>query len=151
MWGTNRNELKIRDLGYCNGYEISERYYNLSPNKTKAIKELIELDFFDMKEVERIVNLTSLLPKTLTKLFTDYDNERPTVSHLSPFVNNSQNENPGLTKTAITFSDALDGKNDGIDFGPLGEKFCPKINHKKTWSADNKTWTLEADLKPNQH
>ncbi|MBK9046742.1 MAG: hypothetical protein IPL74_08575 [Bacteroidetes bacterium] len=30
MWGENKNELKVRDLGYYIGYEICERYYNLS-------------------------------------------------------------------------------------------------------------------------
>ncbi len=40
LWGENRNELKVRDLGYYIGYEISERYYNLSKNKSTAIKEL---------------------------------------------------------------------------------------------------------------
>lgn len=87
LWSENSNELKVRDLGYYIGYEISERYYNLSKNKTKAIKELIELDFSNEKEVERIVDLTKLLPKTLEELYIDYDKQRPTVLSISPFEN----------------------------------------------------------------
>src|SRR5690606_13177288 len=30
LWGENSNHLKERDLGYYIGYEIAERYYNLS-------------------------------------------------------------------------------------------------------------------------
>lgn len=150
LWGENRNELKIRDLGYYIGYEICERYYNLAINKTKAIKELIELDYTNEKEIERIVNLTKLLPKTLEELYNDYENQRPTVISLSPFENGSQNVKSGITKITITFSETLNGYNDGLDFGPLGQEFYPKVNPKKIWSDNGKSWTLEAELKPNQ-
>lgn len=150
LWGENRNELKIRDLGYYIGYEICERYYNLAINKTKAIKELIELDYTNEKEIERIVNLTKLLPKTLEELYNDYENQRPTVISLSPFENGSQNVKSGITKITITFSETLNGYNDGLDFGPLGQGFYPKVNPKKIWSDNGKSWTLEAELKPNQ-
>jgi len=52
LWGVNRNELKIRDLGYYIGYEICERYYNQSDDKAKAIKELIEIDYKNESQVE---------------------------------------------------------------------------------------------------
>ncbi len=151
LWGENRNHLKIRDLGYYIGYEICERYYNLSKDKTKAIKELIELDYTNEKEVERIVNITKLLPKAIEKLNSNYEKQRPTVISLMPFKNGDQKVKSGITKFTVTFSEQLNRQNDGIDFGPLGQDNCPKIKAEKTWSADGKSWTFEADLKPNQH
>lgn len=151
LYGENRNEFKVRDLGYFIGYEICERYYNLSKDKAKAIKELIELDFNNENEVERIVDTTRLLPKTLEELYTDYENQRPRVITLYPFENGSQNVKSGLTKITITFSEPLLKHNTGIDFGPLGEEYCPSIKPEKYFSEDGKSWTFEADLQPNHH
>lgn len=150
LWGENRNELKVRDLGYYIGYEICERYYQQSKDKQKAIKELIELDYNNEKEVERIVNSTKLFPKTLEELYNDYDKQRPTVIQIAPFENGSQTVKSGLTKITVTFSEALLKHNTGIDFGPLGQNYCPKILPERVFSTDGKSWTFEADLKPNQ-
>jgi hypothetical protein len=150
IWGANNNELKVRDLGYYIGYEISERYYNLSSNKQQAIKELIELDYTNDKEVERIVNLTHLLPKTLEDLYTDYEKQRPTVVQLIPFENGSQQVKPGLVKFTIVFSESILKYNTGVDYGPLGKDYFPNIKPERVFGDDGKTWTFEADLKPNQ-
>jgi hypothetical protein len=150
LWGENRNDFKVRDLGYYIGYEICERYYNLSNDKAKAIKELIELDYTNEKEVERIVDITKIFSKTIAKLNADYEKQRPVVVSISSFKNGSQQVKSGLTKITVNFSEPLNGHNDGIDFGPLGQSFFPKINPRKTWSNNGKSWTFEADLKPNQ-
>lgn len=150
IWGTNTNELKVRDLGYYIGYEISERYYNLSKNKEKAIKELIELDFTNEKEVERIVDMTRFFPKTLQELNNDYEKQRPTIIAITPFKNGSKKVKHGITKITVTFSEPLNVNSTSVDFGPLGEDAFPKLNPERTWSIDGKTWTFEADLKPNK-
>ena len=151
LWSENKNSLKIRDLGYYIGYEICERYYNLSKNKTKAIKELIELDYTNEKEVERIVNISKILPKTLKELNYDYEKLRPSVKQLMPFENGSQNVKSGLTKITIYFSEPLVKYNTGLDFGPLGQEYFPSIKPERLFSEDGTSWTIEADLKPNQH
>ena len=151
LWGKNLNDLKVRDLGYYIGYEICERYYNLSDNKAKAIKELIELDYTNEKEVERIVDFTKFLPKTLEELYKDYEKMRPTVIQMVPFENGSQKVKPGLTKITIIFSEPLLKYNTGVDFGPLGKEYFPKISPERIFSEDGKSWTFEAMLKPNQH
>jgi hypothetical protein len=151
MWGENRNELQVRDLGYYIGYEICERYYNLSKDKAKAIKELIELDYTNEKEVERIVDTTKLLPETLAQLYNDYENKRPTVIQLTPFENGSQVVKPGLTKITIVFSEPIVKYNTGLDFGPLGQAHFPNIKSERVFGEDGKSWTFEADIKPNQH
>jgi uncharacterized protein YjaZ len=150
MWGENRNELKVRDLGYYIGYEICERYYNQAKDKQKAIKELIELDYTNEKEVERIVNITKLLPKPLEELYSDYEKQRPTVIKLSPFENGSQVVKSGLIKITILFSEPLLKHNTGLDYGPLGQEYFPNIKPERVFGEDGKTWTFEADLKPNQ-
>lgn len=150
LWGENRNHLKIRDLGYYIGYAICERYYDLSKNKTQAVKELIELDYTNEKQVMHIVDITKLLPAPLENLYNDYEKKRPTVVSISPFINGSQEVKPGLTKITVTFSEPLNGYNTGIDFGPLGEAFIPVLNANRVWADDKKSWSFEAELKPNQ-
>lgn len=149
IWGENRNDLKVRDLGYYIGYEICERYYGQAEDKTIAIAELIELDYNNEAAVERIVDSSKLLPKPIARLYEEYEAKRPTVADMSPFANGSKNVPAGPAKITVTFSEALNGQNTGIDFGPLGAWSCPKIAPERTWSADNKSWTFEADLKPN--
>jgi len=151
LWGENKNTLKIRDLGYYIGYEICERYYNLSGDKRKAIKDLIELDYTNEKEVERIVDLTRLLPKTLQELHKDYENRRPTVVKLLPFENGSRSVKPGLTKITVQFSEPLDKRRTGIDFGPLGKDLCPDLKPQRLFNEEGTSWMFEADLKPNRH
>lgn len=151
LWSENKNSLKIRDLGYFIGYEICERYYNLSTNKTKAIKELIQLEYTNEKEVERIVDISKLLPKTLSELNDDYEKQRPTVIQLNPFKNGSQIVKSGPTKITITFSEPLLKYNTGIDFGPLGKDYFPIIKPERVFNEDGTSWTIEVDLKPNQH
>ncbi|MBL0135438.1 MAG: hypothetical protein IPP79_16435 [Chitinophagaceae bacterium] len=151
VYGENRNELKVRDLGYYIGYEICERYYTLAKDKSKAIKELIELDFTNEKAVERIVDTTHLLPKSLGELYTDYEKQRPTVIGIIPFQNGSQNIKPGMTKITVQFSEPLVRYNTGVDFGPLGQDYFPKMNPERYFSEDGRSWTFEADLKPNKH
>lgn len=150
LWGENRNEFKVRDLGYYIGYEICERYYMAAADKKKAIKELIELDYNSEKEVERIVESSKLLPKSLDELYADYDKQRPTVIAISPFENGSQSVAPGRTKITITFSEPLLKYNTGIDFGPLGDGYFPKLSSERTFSDDGKSWSFEADLLPNR-
>ncbi|MEG0851151.1 MAG: Ig-like domain-containing protein [Flavobacterium sp.] len=150
LWGENRNDLKIRDLGYYIGYEISERYYNASKDKAKAIKTLIELDYHNEKEMEQIVDASKLFPKSVKKLNQDYEKQRPTVLAISGFKNGNKKVKSGLRDITITFSEPLNGRNTGIDFGPLGKEFCPKLSPEKIWSSDKKTWTFKADLLPNK-
>lgn len=150
LWGENRNHLKIRDLGYYIGYEICERYYNLSKDKTKAIKELIELDYSNEKEVERIVDLTKLLPKTLEELYSDYDKQRPTVVSISPFENGSQKVKSGIIQMSINFSTEMDVNYRGFDYGPLGENHIYKFRQLIGWSNNNKTITVEVEIDSNK-
>lgn len=150
LWGENMNELKVRDLGYYIGYEICERYYNLSKDKTKAIKELIELDYTNEKEVERIVNSTKLLPKTLEELYKEYENQRPKVVSIVPFENGNQKVKAGIIQISINFTEEMDTSQRGFDYGPLGENYIYKFKQLIGWSNNNKTITIEVEIEPNK-
>lgn len=150
IWGENRNELKIRDLGYYIGYEICERYYNQSKNKQKAIKELIELDYNNEKEVKRIVDGVKLLPKSLEVLYNDYEKRLPKVVSLSPFENGSQNVKSGIVQISINFSEEMDINFRGFDYGPLGEDHIYKFKKLIGWSNNNKTITIEVEIEPHK-
>lgn len=150
IWGENRNQFKVRDLGYYIGYEICERYYNQSADKAKAAKELVELDYNDEAAVEKIVDASHLLPKKVSELYADYEKSRPAVVSVAPFENGSPNVKPGKTSITITFSEPL-AENTGVDFGPLGQSAFPKLSTQRKWSDDRRSWTIEADLEPNRH
>jgi len=87
----------------------------------------------------------------LNEFNKDYEEQRPKVISIQPFNNGSKKIKPGLKKITIAFSKPLNGYNTGIDFGPLGEEAIPKIGKERTWGKDAKSWTFEADLKPNRH
>ncbi len=151
LWGENTNELKVRDLGYYIGYEICERYYNLSADKTAAVRELIELDFTNEDEVERIVDQTKLFPKSLEQLWQDYEDARPKVIAVEPFNNKSNRVEPGFTEIKFLFSQPIDTCCQGLDYGPLGDAAFQAISiENRQFSADGKSWTISLYLEPNK-
>jgi hypothetical protein len=148
LWGENDNELKIRDLGYYIGYEICERYYNLAADKAKAVKDLIELDFTNEKEVERIVDQVKLFPGTLAQMWDEYNKQRPFVTNVKPFTAKKKKIKPGLLQISITFSQEMDTNFRGFDYGPLGADYIYEFKRVIGWSNQNKTFTLEVEVKP---
>lgn len=151
LWGENRNELKIRDLGYFIGYAICERYYNQATDKSKAIKELIELDYTNEKEVEKIVDASKLLPKTISQLYKDYESKRPTVVRIKEFENGNMKVNPEIRTITVMFSEELNGIHNGLDYGQLGEEFYPKVdNESRKWGKDNLSYSFNVELEPNK-
>jgi hypothetical protein len=149
IWGENTNDLKVRDLGYYIGYEICERYYDQATDKSKAVAELISIDYRDEAAVERIVDASKLFPKPIAQLYAAYEAQRPTVIGVSPFESGSTIR-PGFTKITVRFSEPLNGQHTSVDLGPLGQDAFPALKGDRIWSADRKSWTIEADLKPNK-
>lgn len=149
LWGENSNELKERDLGYYIGYAICEKYYNGSADKAKAIKELIELDYANEQEVERIVDATKIFPASLKKMWREYNKKRPVVISIRPLKENVKVK-PGLVQLSINFSQEMDTNYRGFDYGPLGENYIYKFKKLIGWSNNNKTLTLEVEVMPNK-
>ena len=56
LYNGTDNVFGVRDLGYYVGYAICARYYARSGDKTRALREMIELDFADPLAVEAFAN-----------------------------------------------------------------------------------------------
>ncbi len=151
IWGQNRNELKVRDLGYFIGYEIAERYVAQAADKTKAVKDLIELYYSNESDVESIVDASGLLPKPLLEIYNEYEKPRPIVTSIDEFENGSKTANPKISKITVQFSAAFNGENAGLDFGPLGSDYYPKVdNSTRKWGPDIKSYSFNVALSPNR-
>jgi len=65
LWSNKENPFGTRDLGYFVGYVIAEKYYNDSTNKQQAIKDIIEVDYKNEKEVEELIDKIGYFEKVL--------------------------------------------------------------------------------------
>ena len=153
LWDSgSSNEFGVRDLAYYIGYQMAENYYEQSEEKEKAIKKLIELDFNNETEIDEFVRSTGFFSASLDELYQNFENKRPTVVGIKQFKNNSNNVSPKINQITVEFSEPLNGTSTGIDFGPLGKDYFPKISPTgRVFSEDNKTWTITVDLEPNKH
>jgi hypothetical protein len=153
LWDSgSSNEFGVRDLAYYIGYQMAENYYEKAENKKEAIKKLIELDFGNENEIEGYVHSTGFFSASLDELYANFENKRPTVIGIKQFKNNSDDVSPKIDQITVEFSVPLNGINTGLDFGPLGKDYFPKISpSERVFSEDNKTWTINVDLEPNKH
>ncbi|MBD8487694.1 hypothetical protein IFO69_02925 [Echinicola sp. CAU 1574] len=146
------NEFGVRDLAYYIGYQMAENHYEKSENKKEAIKKLIELDFNNESEIEEFVESTGFFSSSLEELYQKFDNKRPSVIGIKQFKNNSNNVSPKINQITVEFSEPLNGINTGLDVGPLGKDYLPKISpNNRVFSEDNKSWTINVELEPNKH
>lgn len=150
LWGTNRNEFKIRDLGYYIGYTICENYYNKASDKKQAIKDMIELDYTDVKEVQSFVDASGYFSDTMENLATDFDKLRPKVVAIQPFKNNSEKVSSNTSILTIKFSEPMDVNSRGFDYGPLGENNVLRVQKVIGYSDDATEFSFEVALEPNK-
>jgi hypothetical protein len=147
LWGENTNDLKERDLGYYIGYAISERYYIASSDKLKAIKELIELDYTNVAEVERIIDAAKVFPISMQAMWNQYNEKMPTVISIQP---SNKKLKPGLVQLSITFSEPMDVLRTGFEYGPLGENHTFRFKRIIAWTNNDKTLTIEIEVDANK-
>ena len=150
LWSENQNELKVNDLGYYIGYEISERYYEKAIDKKKAIKDLIELDYSNEEEFAKLVDGTNFLPMSIKEIEIKYESMRPTVKRLVEFENGSKKVSPKLKTITIEFSEPMNNCCRSVDYDET--KGVERLVIKKHigWSDDKKQYTFEVeDLNPN--
>ncbi len=150
LWGQNNNDLAVRDLGYYIGYEICERYYEKAADKQQAVAELIELDYTDTDRVEGIVNASGLFPKPVAEMRAEFEAARPRVTSIVEFENGATGIDPALERISVRFSQTLNGFHAGIDYGPLGEDYCPKMDpFSREWAVDSTGYSVAVALEPN--
>ena len=150
LWNNVDNQFKTRDLGYFVGYDLAEKYYENSFDKKNAIKELIELDLQNNIAVAEFVNSTKYFSKPIKKYRKKYEKNRPNIKKIVQFNNGSQNVNPSISKITIVFSEKMDTRFRGFNFGPLGEKNVLKITKFIGFSKDGKSLSFEVKLLPNK-
>ncbi len=151
LWSNSPNQFEVRDLGYYIGYEMSEGYYNNATNKRQAIKDLIELDYTNEKQVNVFIDQLNFFSKPLATLQKEYDAIRPTVVDIHPLKNYSTTVNPNTKQITLNFSQPMNQNSRNFDFGPLGEKATIKFKKQIGYSKDSKSYTFEIqDLEPNK-
>lgn len=149
--GNTANVFRMRDLGYYVGYQMCENYYDQAEDKQAAIKTMIELDYENEPEIEAFVAATNYFSMSLDSLYQNFENNRPTVSAIKQFENNSQNVDHNIKNITVEFSRPLNGRNTGVDFGDLGQDAFPKNTIVgRQWSDDNRSWTIPVTLEPNK-
>ena len=80
----------------------------------------------------------------------EFEDKRPQVIDIQPFENGTNDVNSSIKTITITFSDPMNTRTSGFDFGPLGEKAVLRVQKVIGYSDDGKSFTFEVEMKPNQ-
>jgi len=150
LYDNSENEFRVRDLGHYVGYVICEKFYNKAVNKKQAIKEMIELDYNNEKELSQFVDKSGYFENSIEHLKIKYNTNRPVVTGIKQFQKESQKVAPGLTELTIEFSEPMDKNYRNFELGPLGETNLLRLKNFIGFSEDGKSASFEIELKPNQ-
>ena len=150
LYDNSENEFKVRDLGYYIGYVICEKYYNKAAKKKQAIKEMIELNYNSSQELSEFVDKSGYFKNSVEYLKKQYDKNRPVVTGIKQFQNETQQAVPNLTEITIEFSESMDKNYRNFELGPLGETNLLRIKGFIGFAEDGKSASFEIELKSNQ-
>jgi hypothetical protein len=113
---------------------------------------MIELDYSNADAVIRFIDSSHFFERSVYYYDEQYEKSRPLVIKMDPFKNGSKKVKSGRTLITLHFSKPLNKINTGIDFGPLGQEYAPKIDQsKRLWSDDGSSFSFYADLEPGKH
>ena len=152
IWLYNGASAKtIADLGYFMGYAICKTYYSNSPDKKKAVKEIIELNYADSTAVENFLIKSNYYPGPMDKaaLREAFEASRPYVVKLEPFDNGNNSVDTGIKELKIFFSAPMSKSGYSINTGKKGRDFYP-ITKIIGFSEDATVFTVRIGLKPDQ-
>lgn len=137
------------DLGYFIGYEICKSYYENAPDKSQAIKDIIELPFDDEKAVEDFLAKSKFFKEKINKkkLLREYSKSQPRILKIEPFKNGAMHVNPDTKELKITFSKAMLTNSFSISFSEKGRENFP-ITAVKGYENKDRTIVLVLDLQP---
>ncbi len=142
--------VTVADLGYFMGYAICKSYYNHSPIKKQAIRNIIELNYSDSIAVEKFLEQSKYYVEAIDKreLMARFENKRPNVLRLDPFPNGDTLVEPSIKVIKIDFSAPMNPKGYSISFGKGGKEYSP-ITGVLGFSPSGESFTLKVNLKPN--
>jgi len=139
IWNSVDNEFGIRDLAYYVGYKICEDYYNNAPDKEKAIKQMIQLDYNNENELIQFVEKSKYFSTPLNTYKETFENSRPNVIGIGEINNKSINVDTNIDVITINFSQEMDTLSRGFELGSLGEENVIRIKDYVGFSEDGKT------------
>ncbi|RFZ94161.1 hypothetical protein D0C36_00980 [Mucilaginibacter conchicola] len=147
-WLYNGSGNSHADLGYFMGYAICKAYYNSQPNKKRAIKNIIELDYTNEDAVTAFLKQSGYYKELVDKqqLLIELDKLRPVVVSLYPDINGQKDVSADLKELTIKFSQPM-GEGYSINLGEGGREHFP-LSGVNGFSDDRKAFKLKMDLKP---
>jgi hypothetical protein len=149
-WLYNGSSAKtVADLGYFMGYAICKSYYQQASNKSKAVKEIIELNYSNYRSVEQFLKKARYYPEGFDKdlLRLNFEIKRPRVLRLEPFSNQETSVDPDAKEMKIIFSAPMNKKTYSINFGKRGKDYSP-IAGIGGFSEDGTSFTIKLNLQP---
>lgn len=150
LYNNNNNQFKQRDLGYYVGYAICSSYYKSARDKKSAIKEMVELDYNNEKELTSFVEKSGYFEQALKVYKDTFEQSRPRVIGIKEFANNSENVDPNTKIITLHFSQPMNINYRGFDFGPAGEKNVLMVQRVIGFSENGKSFSFEVKLEPNK-
>jgi len=147
-WLYNGTDKKNADLGYFMGYVICKSYYQNQVDKTKAIKDLIELNYQDSLQVEDFLVKSKYYKEHLDResLLKKFNSLQPYIVSLSPDIDSKTDVDASLTELTFNFSQPMgDGKS--ISYGKGGKTNFP-LTGIIGLSEDRKSFTVKLSLEP---
>jgi hypothetical protein len=139
----------VADLGYFMGYTICKSYYNNSPDKKKAIREIIELNYKNSDAIDKFLADSKYYPEQLNKeeLVKAFETNKPYVVKLEPFTKGDITVDPTIKELKIVFSSPMNKNGYSINNGKRGKDYSP-VTGVVGFSEDGTTFTLKIELKP---
>ena len=113
-------------MGYYVGYELSRHYYENAIDKSQAIADLVELDYSNADSVQQFIERSRYFKEPLAEMEKKYEASRP-------YVKEVKQEADLFT---IKFSEPMDTRFRGFDYGPLGEDHVLRISEFIGFSED---------------
>ncbi len=149
LYNSSNNEFQLRDMGYGVGYSICQAYFDNAPDKSYAIKTMIELDYKDTTSIESFAAASGYFSSPMSELKNVYESNSPQVLGIAEFKNGSTTVEPSITNITLRFSRPMSDQFMNHKLGPLGREYLLPIKGA-TWSEDKRSLTYSVLLEPNK-
>lgn len=144
-WFYNNNVPTIKDLGYFMGYVISKKYYENSLDPSRAIQDIIELDYADDEAIFGFLNKSGVFGGAM-----QYEDEVvkfksycPTIESVTP-IGEDKVIASTTKKIGIVFSKPMNNGT-SLKFSEKGRAYFP-LEKVIGFSEDKKTLWLELNI-----
>ena len=148
LYNDTQNRFGVRDLGYAAGYYVAERRLARASDRTRALREMIDLDYADPQAVDDLVEESTALERDPPEMRADYAARQPTLAAVGEFENGARDVDPAVSTLTLTFSEPMDTRFRTFELGPLGEAHALRVQRVDGWSGDGRTLRLGVSLEP---